>query len=223
MNYTLEWYELFELFNCTFPHVVPGTPYPVWCNEGATCFYDGIDDRHWSENGSLVLIGNISGSDFNKFIEWLHRDNDSAVYYITFRVAQDPSLSTIYIEPWDCSSFVLRAFDHLASCGAVFNGSVAVNHTRLTLFSRPPIPLGNTSEIFGPQGNQTLAKSMMAFYSYFQPHQSIGNYFKHLVDILEYVLVQDKFYYWYNDEYWLLHLHEPYFGLSFDFVPFPKH
>lgn len=60
-NYTMEWYELFQLGNCTFPHLRPGMDAPFWCNQGAACFYEGIDDAHWKENGTLVLVTTISG------------------------------------------------------------------------------------------------------------------------------------------------------------------
>lgn len=32
LNYTMEWYELDQLFNCTFPHVVNESL--IWCNQG---------------------------------------------------------------------------------------------------------------------------------------------------------------------------------------------
>lgn len=60
-NYTMEWYELFQLGNCTFPHLRPGMSAPFWCNQGAACFYEGIDDAHWKENGTLVHVTTISG------------------------------------------------------------------------------------------------------------------------------------------------------------------
>ncbi|XP_044635785.1 bis(monoacylglycero)phosphate synthase CLN5 isoform X3 [Equus asinus] len=60
-NYTMEWYELFQLGNCTFPHLRPEMNAPFWCNQGAACFFEGIDDIHWKENGTLVLVATISG------------------------------------------------------------------------------------------------------------------------------------------------------------------
>lgn len=62
-NYTLEWYELVELFNCTFAHTLSNNSM-IWCNQGAACIYDGIDDRHWKENGTLVKVAEITGSYF---------------------------------------------------------------------------------------------------------------------------------------------------------------
>jgi ceroid-lipofuscinosis neuronal protein 5 len=43
LNYTMEWYELDQLLNCTFPHM-PEKDSLLWCNQGALCSYDGIDD-----------------------------------------------------------------------------------------------------------------------------------------------------------------------------------
>jgi ceroid-lipofuscinosis neuronal protein 5 len=58
----MEWYELFQLGNCTFPHLRRETNNPFWCNQGAACFFEGIDDIHWSENGTLEKVGEISGN-----------------------------------------------------------------------------------------------------------------------------------------------------------------
>lgn len=33
LNYTMEWYELDQLFNCTFPHVIDNSSL-TWCNQG---------------------------------------------------------------------------------------------------------------------------------------------------------------------------------------------
>ena len=33
LNYTMEWYELDQLFNCTFPHVLKNETF-IWCNQG---------------------------------------------------------------------------------------------------------------------------------------------------------------------------------------------
>ena len=62
-NYTLEWYELVELFNCTFAHVLKNDSM-LWCNQGAACIYDGVDDKHWRENGTLVKVAEITGKRF---------------------------------------------------------------------------------------------------------------------------------------------------------------
>jgi len=61
-NFTAEWYELFQLGNCTFPHVRPEVRAPSWCNQGAACFYQGIDDAHWAQNGTLEKIGELTGN-----------------------------------------------------------------------------------------------------------------------------------------------------------------
>lgn len=66
-NYTMEWYELFQLGNCTFPHLRPGVSAPFWCNQGAACFFEGIDDMHWKQNGTLEKLGEITGWCSNSF------------------------------------------------------------------------------------------------------------------------------------------------------------
>lgn len=60
LNFTMEWYELFQLFNCTFPHLLPNDTL-TWCNQGALCVYEGIDDKHWAENGTLVKVAEMTG------------------------------------------------------------------------------------------------------------------------------------------------------------------
>lgn len=59
-NYTMEWYELFQLMNCTFAHVRENQTIQ-WCNQGAVCIYPEIEDRLWTENGTLVKVATVSG------------------------------------------------------------------------------------------------------------------------------------------------------------------
>jgi ceroid-lipofuscinosis neuronal protein 5 len=33
----------------------------MWCNQGAACFYNGINDIHWSQNGSLINVATMTG------------------------------------------------------------------------------------------------------------------------------------------------------------------
>lgn len=76
-NYTMEWYELFQLGNCTFPHLRPEVYAPFWCNQGAACFFEGIDDLHWSQNGTLEKIGEITGKTLRvlSLCTFAHRDH----------------------------------------------------------------------------------------------------------------------------------------------------
>ncbi|GFR64999.1 ceroid-lipofuscinosis neuronal protein 5 [Elysia marginata] len=64
LNITMEWYELFQLFNCTFPHLRSenGSYELQWCNQGAACLYMGIDEKHWRQNGTLIKVSQISGT-----------------------------------------------------------------------------------------------------------------------------------------------------------------
>ena len=39
-----------------------GKEAPVWCNQGAACFYNGINDIHWSQNGSLTNVATMTGA-----------------------------------------------------------------------------------------------------------------------------------------------------------------
>ncbi|KAL8584504.1 hypothetical protein ACOMHN_016825 [Nucella lapillus] len=88
-NFTMEWYELFQLFNCTFPHLLPNDTL-LWCNQGAACIYDGIDEKHWRQNGTLVQVATISGKTFNLFANWTETDNNTNVFYETWTVREKP-------------------------------------------------------------------------------------------------------------------------------------
>jgi hypothetical protein len=39
----------------------------MWCNQGAACFYNGINDIHWSQNGSLINVATMTGDQVRKF------------------------------------------------------------------------------------------------------------------------------------------------------------
>jgi hypothetical protein len=41
----------------------------MWCNQGAACFYNGIDDIHWSQNGSLVNVATVTGDQVNASVK----------------------------------------------------------------------------------------------------------------------------------------------------------
>ncbi|XP_050806670.1 ceroid-lipofuscinosis neuronal protein 5 isoform X2 [Gopherus flavomarginatus] len=99
-NYTMEWYELFQLGNCTFPHLRPDMDAPFWCNQGAACFYEGIDDVHWKENGTLVLVTAISGTMFNQMAKWVQYDNETGIYYETWTVQASPDKHAVLSKRW---------------------------------------------------------------------------------------------------------------------------
>lgn len=88
-NYTLEWYELDQLLNCTFAHLVrdpaTGQEVPLWCNQGAACLSPVINDSHWRENGTIVKVSEISGAIFNQLAGYVRQDNDTGPFYQTVR------------------------------------------------------------------------------------------------------------------------------------------
>lgn len=78
-NWTMEWYELDQLFNCTFPHVLENETF-IWCDQGeflvfvfvfvqrsflgALCVYEGIVDSMWNGTSDLSMlkkVGQIAG------------------------------------------------------------------------------------------------------------------------------------------------------------------
>ncbi|KAI8495313.1 Ceroid-lipofuscinosis neuronal protein 5 [Branchiostoma belcheri] len=222
LNYTMEWYELFQLFNCTFGHVLTDMDPPLWCNQGAACLYDGIDDLHWSQNGSLVKVAEISGKVFNELADWVHTDNNTGIYYETWTVRNSTGPdSKLWFEAFDCASFVIRTFNKLGDLGAKFNTSVQTNYTKITLFSEQPVHLGNASTIFGPKGNKTLATEIRTFYEHFQAHQPFPSLLKSMLEAFDTIVLEKKWYFFYNFEYWFLPMKEPFIKLTYEEVPLP--
>ncbi|XP_009892333.1 PREDICTED: ceroid-lipofuscinosis neuronal protein 5 [Charadrius vociferus] len=220
-NYTMEWYELFQLGNCTFPHLRPGMDAPFWCNQGAACFYEGIDDAHWKENGTLVLVTTISGTMFNEMAKWVKYDNETGIYYETWTVQASPDKqSVVWFDSYECSKFILRTYQKLADLGAVFR-KIQTNYTSIILFSGEPIYLGNETSIFGPRGNKTLAAAIRDFYYPFKPHRTVGEFFVDLFKIIDRVILNGQFYLFYNLEYWFLPMKFPYLKIIYEEVPLP--
>ena len=74
------------------------------------CSFDGINHSDWSEYGVFEKVASISGSVFNRFANWSRLDNDTAVYYETWTVADSQNLATqtIWFDSFDCANWVLR-------------------------------------------------------------------------------------------------------------------
>ncbi|XP_003218725.1 ceroid-lipofuscinosis neuronal protein 5 isoform X1 [Anolis carolinensis] len=221
-NYTMEWYELFQLGNCTFPHLRANLSAPFWCNQGAACFYEGIDDAHWKENGTMVQVTTISGAVFNEMAKWVKYDNDTGIYYETWAVKDSPERNArVWFESYECSKFVLRTYQKLAELGAIFK-KIQTNYTTVTLFSGEPTYLGNETTIFGPHGNKTVAVAIRNFYSPFKPFRSVKEFFVNLLRIVDEVVLGHQFYLFYNLEYWFLPMKYPYMRIAYEEIPLPN-
>lgn len=219
LNYTTEWYELFQLFNCTFPHTLSDHSSPLWCNQGAACFYPGIDDLHWSQNGTLDKVAEMSGTQFNKLAEYILWDNHTGLFYETWRVAHPNG--SLWFTPFDCASYVVRVFQEMTKLGAHYlPGKTGENYTFITLYSDTPSYLGNDTTIFGGNGDKTLAGNIMNFYSYFQAHQPTIKFLESLFEIFDYLYLKNEFYLFYNSDYWHLALVAPHVKLTYEFVHF---
>ncbi|KAK6976950.1 ceroid-lipofuscinosis neuronal protein 5 [Biomphalaria glabrata] len=218
LNMTMEWYELFQLFNCTFPHERKVEQDLMWCNQGAACIYMGIDEKHWKENGTLVKVGEINGTIFNQFAMWTELDNNTFPFYETWTVKESRQGVT-WFDPFDCASWVLRAFSKLHEYGATFNTSVHLNYTKAVLYSDQPMCIGNATTVYQ---NVTIINSLKKFYSYFQGSQNLAEVLLHLLEYLPYFLMYNNFYLYYNDEYWHLPLKYPYIEITYDEVPLPS-
>uniref|UniRef100_A0A8C4T3A8 Bis(monoacylglycero)phosphate synthase CLN5 n=1 Tax=Erpetoichthys calabaricus TaxID=27687 RepID=A0A8C4T3A8_ERPCA len=221
-NYTMEWYELFQLGNCTFPHLRPELEAPFWCNQGAACFYEGIDDLHWMQNGTLEQVAEMTGSQFNEMARWVREDNETGIYYETWTVQAEPSPNTtVWFESYDCSQFVHRTYRKLADLGVTFNSKQQTNYTKIFLYSAEPVFLGNDSSIFGQAGKQELAADIRKFYHPFRPHQSVKEFLISLLEILDKVILERSFYLYYNYEYWHLPMKPPYMKITYEEIPLP--
>ncbi|KAK3100168.1 hypothetical protein FSP39_015653, partial [Pinctada imbricata] len=216
-NYTMEWYELFQLFNCTFPHVLKNDSV-VWCNQGATCIYDGIVDNLWSQNGTLIKVADLTGAQFNQFAEWVLWDNKTGIFYETWTVEKEPG-GKMWFDSFDCASWVLRAFEELANVGARFDHTIQLNYTRIHLYSDTPVYLGNATQVFS---NKTLATRVREFYREFQNYRSATLDIEHIIQGMIDVLMYHEFYLFYNFEYWYLPMKPPYLKLSYNKIPLPK-
>ncbi|XP_059198621.1 ceroid-lipofuscinosis neuronal protein 5 [Centropristis striata] len=221
-NYTMEWYELFQLGNCTFPHLRPEVYAPFWCNQGAACFFEGIDDLHWSQNGTLEKIGELTGNQFNDMAHWVQDDNETGIYYETWTVLSDPGPNaTVWFESYDCSQFVHRTYRKLTELGAKLSSRSQTNYTKIYLYSGEPTFLGNDSDIFGQPALKNLAADILKFYHTFRPHQSFVDAFISLLEAYKEVVLDKSFYLYYNFEYWHLPMKPPYVQITYEEVPLP--
>jgi ceroid-lipofuscinosis neuronal protein 5 len=222
LNYTMEWYELDQLFNCTFPHLQEQKTIK-WCNQGALCVYEGINDTIWTKYGTLAKVSEVSGSTFSRFANWTQTDNATAVYYETFTVVNNDDYANttqslvMYFDSFDCASWVLRAFDQLYAQGAKFDLSVQLNYTRLNLIAFEPMLLGNISYITN-YGNQTLIADMLDFFSIFQRTSDLLD---QVIRAAYEIRIRQEFYFYYNEMYWYLKLKAPFIGFSYVNIPLP--
>ena len=127
----------------------------------------------------------------------------------------------IWFNAWECASWVLRALDQLGKLDAKFNHSVHLNYTRMNLYASQPMYLGNASAIFNNATNKKLAEDMTKFYHRFQSHQSMPHLVESLVESFLEVVIEGKFYLFYNEEYWQLDTHYPFFKITYNEVPLP--
>ncbi|XP_023684748.2 bis(monoacylglycero)phosphate synthase CLN5 [Paramormyrops kingsleyae] len=221
-NYTMEWYELFQLGNCTFPHIRPELSAPFWCNQGAACFFQGIDDLHWTQNGTMEKVGQMSGGQFNDMAEWVKKDNNTGIFYETWTVQAEPSSNaTVWFESYDCSQFVHRTYRKLAQMGVKLSSATQTNYTKIFLYSGEPTFLGNDSTIFGNSSREGLAANIREFYYFFRPHQSLKEFILSFFELVEKVLLEKTFYLFYNFEYWYLPMKPPYIHITYEEVPLP--
>ncbi|XP_041923803.1 ceroid-lipofuscinosis neuronal protein 5 isoform X1 [Alosa sapidissima] len=221
-NYTMEWYELFQLGNCTFPHLRPGVSAPFWCNQGAACFFEGIDDMHWKQNGTLEKVGEITGDQFNDMARWVQEDNETGIYYETWTARSDPSVNaTVWFESYDCSQFVHRSYRKLSELGAKLTSKTQTNYTKIYLYSGEPTYLGDDDTIFGQASMKSLAWDIRNFYHAFQPHQSIVDTIISIIDVYEKLILEKSFYLFYNFQYWHLPMKPPYVQITYEEIPLP--
>ncbi|UJR14006.1 hypothetical protein I4U23_001006 [Adineta vaga] len=220
-NWTMEWYELDQLFNCTFPHVLQNDTF-IWCDQGALCVYDGIVDSMWNGSSDLSMlkkVGQIYGKDYNSWATWAVSDNNTGVYYETWTAYSDPgSDSTMYFDSYDCASFVIRGLNHLHYYGAQILPDVHLNYTRLNIYTHEPELLGTYDQIVQ---NRTLHDDFISFYREFDSKKpKTEDWIKAMVQIYETFYLTRRFYFYYNNVYWYMKLKESTpLKVTFDEVP----
>ncbi|XP_046582570.1 ceroid-lipofuscinosis neuronal protein 5 homolog [Haliotis rubra] len=78
-NYTVDWYGLYLISQCSFARVLEDDSL-LWCNQGGFCVTDAISDKFLPENnGQMSLIANMTGNQFNKYAGWLQHENDTNI------------------------------------------------------------------------------------------------------------------------------------------------
>ena len=186
------------------------------------CVYDGINDKVWTDYGFIQKVSEVSGPIFNRFAKWSLADNNTNVFYETWTIYSSKNIedknTIMYFDSFDCASWVLRAFDNLYDFGAKFDPNVKLNYTRLNLYTEEPILIGSYSDIFNSK-NQTLINDVVKFYKDFQKPNK--DFLPQFLDIFTYFTVLKRFYFFYNQVYWLLHLKSPYIGITYDYIPLP--
>nr|KAG5685848.1 hypothetical protein BaRGS_014308 [Batillaria attramentaria] len=134
LNFTLEWHAIGQLLNGTFPHELDNQSL-VWCNQGAACVSDGIDEKRWNADSTPVKVAELNGTTFNLFANWTEMDNNTNVFYQTWTVREEPG-GKMWFDSCDASLWVQRAFAAMAESGASFNHSVHLNYTKIYLYSK---------------------------------------------------------------------------------------
>ncbi|CAF1452726.1 unnamed protein product [Rotaria sordida] len=209
LNWTMEWYELDQLFNCTFPHVLRDDSF-IWCNQGALCVYEGIVDSLWNGTSDLSMlkkVGQTSGKNYNAWASWAVNDNNTGVYYETWSVYSDNGPNaTIYFDSYDCASFVIRGLNQLYRYGAEILPNIHLNYTRINLYAYEPQLLGTYNQIIQ---NKTLHKDFINFYREFDSKKpTTEDWIKSLLEIYETFFISRRFYLYFNNVYWYMRLKE---------------
>jgi len=217
----MEWYELDQLFNCTFPHVLKNDTF-IWCNQGALCVYDGINDTLWTNTSNLSLlkkVGEINGTNYNDWAKWAVSDNNTGVFYESWTVYSDRGPNaTLYFDSFDCASFALRGLRELYNRGARMLPNIHLNYTRLNLYTYEPILLGTYDQIVQ---NETYHKDFIEFYQEFDSKKpSTEDWIISLLEIYETFYVKDRFYLYYNSVYWHMKLKDKPIGITYYEISF---
>lgn len=126
-----------------------------------------------------------------------------------------------WFNPVDCASWVLRAFDEMKNLGGTFDKNIHLNYTKINLYSKTPIKLGNFTEIFNSPSMAKTKQNLIDFYGHFQKETNYYELIMHLVEAILDFLVDDSFFLYYNDIYWQLPLTSPYIELTYEDIPLP--
>ncbi len=166
----------------------------------------------------------MTGARFNRLSDYIKEYNNTYPYYETWRVrsSSDDTNYQEWFKPSDCATYVQKVFCIASQLGAIFNKTYEPKYTYINLISDEPIKLGNKSTVFDSGKNPDLAKDITRFYSDVQAHQSALNLTESIFSILDYVMVDNKFYLYYNSDYWQLPMKPPYVKLTYETIAYDK-
>lgn len=214
-EWTLEYDAYSEVLNSTLPiigHNADGSIKLEWYNRGHNCLAAGFNRSYYHTEQQLVTT--ITGSQWNKMLEWTVKDNSTWPEYELWYVYDrwnGVENSTRWMNSSTCYDYNWRGFQFLYDVGAKLNYSQVYKHDYINLYSDKPQKVDYNDPL-------TRWKVNKFFSSW---HLHFNDTAAEILEFLETILIGDKYIYAYGD-YWLLpKMHHPYVGNVYTYQPLP--